>query len=192
MDSPVRAEMRDPRVRHVIIAVLPHPPPQASATRGTNWSPWASHCASVCWCLVCSRGPRTIRSGRSKHIATQATGDCEIEGRRATQPPLRNIDVSRAASLCSGRCAGRMVAEPVRDPIAQGAVALSSCNREPQAEAQECTEGVGFQPQTKCLGRAGRAPCTGTGFLQNPKVGAASLAISLREQGVSFGFIQSC
>ena len=78
-----------------------------------------------------------------------------------------------------------MVAEPVRDPIAQGAVALSSCNREPQAEAQECTEGVGCQPQTKCLGRAGREPCTGTGFLQNPKVGAASLAISLREQGVS-------
>ena len=32
-----------------------------------------------------------------------------------------------------------MVAEPVRDPIARGAVALSSSNREPQAEAQECT-----------------------------------------------------
>ena len=45
-----------------------------------------------------------------------------------------------------------MVAEPIRDPIAQGAVALSSCNREPQAEAQECTKGVGFQAQTKCLG----------------------------------------
>ena len=66
-----------------------------------------------------------------------------------------------------------MVAEPVRDPIAQGAVALSIV-------------------ATGSRRRRRRSVRKEWGSLQNPKVGAASLAISLREQGVSFGFIQSC
>ena len=110
VDSPVRAEMRDPRVRHVIIAVLPHPP-ASFGDQGDKLEPLGitlrlSMLVRALPHLVCSRGPRTICSRRSKHVATQATGDCEIEGRRATQPPLRDIDVSRAASLCSDRCAG--------------------------------------------------------------------------------------
>ena len=66
---------------------------------------------------------------RLLHLWRETGGLTRSEGGPQSVVPLHAVPSTRADK--------RVVAKPIRDPVAQGAVALGGCNREAQAETQE-------------------------------------------------------
>ena len=85
---------------------------------------------------------------------------------RATQAvvPLGAVATTRASP--------RVVPVTVRNPVAQGAIAVSTCNRDPEPHTKGNPEESSIQVKTKNFGRPGKQPGSSSGLLDQLKMGS--------------------
>lgn len=75
-------------------------------------------------------------------------------------------------AVATTRASPRVVPVTVRNPVAQGAIAVSTCNRDPEPHTKGNPEESSIQVKTKNFGRPGKQPGSSSGLLDQLKMGS--------------------